>query len=106
MIRSLLRPSDGDHEKSYRIIELFILITGLNICNLGSDSSWSRVADPARASQLGAGRHNQSSVLADYQYGTSSAGCDCAGAEFGKFSAEIIELTPIEIKIIAPTQSL
>ena len=34
----------------YRIIELFILITGLNICNLGLDSSRSRVADPARAS--------------------------------------------------------
>ena len=49
MIRSLLRPSDGDHEKSYRIIELFLLITGLNICNLGLGSSRSRVADPARA---------------------------------------------------------
>ena len=50
MIRSLLRPSDGDHEKSYGIIELFILITGLNICNLGLGSSRSRVAHPARAS--------------------------------------------------------
>ena len=59
MIRSLLRPSDGDHEKFYRIDELFILITGLSICNLGLESSRSRVADPARAS-LGAGRHNQS----------------------------------------------
>ena len=49
MIRSLLRPSDGDHEKFYRIVELFILITGLNICNLGLGSSRSRVADPARA---------------------------------------------------------
>ena len=51
LIRSLLRPSDGDHEKSYRIVELFILITGLNICNLGLVSGWSRVVDPARASR-------------------------------------------------------
>ena len=41
----------GDHEKSYRIVELFILITGLNICNLGLVSGWSRVVDPARASR-------------------------------------------------------
>ena len=50
LIRSLLRPSDGDHKKSYRIVELFILITVMNICNFGLDSSRSRVADPARAS--------------------------------------------------------
>ena len=32
VIRSLLRPSDGDHEKAHRIVELFILITGVNTC--------------------------------------------------------------------------